>query len=213
MKFLSELSALIRQYRHAFIALNLILYGLLALTMVITMMVPQLQPLASGWYDMNNISLPILDRGVMAYVTGDFWTAAGVTLLVNVSVATLLTILPSMIIPYLGLVALLYRFILWGPMFAPLGLQRLMFLPHFPTVLIEGFAYILAGFAAYIHSTYLSHPGHYGFATRRAAFVPGLRRVLPVYVAVLIVLIIGALYEAYEVIHLIPVLVEAQTPH
>jgi hypothetical protein len=44
----------VRQHRNAFLILCAIFYGLLALSMVVTMLVPSLKPLANAYYDINN---------------------------------------------------------------------------------------------------------------------------------------------------------------
>lgn len=206
---LKDTLSLIRAHRRAFLILCACFYGLLFLGMALTYLVPGLKPLAQGAYDMNNLHLPVMQRGIEAYGQGDLWVAAAVTLLVNVSVAVVLTLLPSLIVPFIGILAVYYRVLLWGPMFSPFGFEQVIFVPHFPTVLLEGFAYVLTAFTAYVQSRMWTQPAAYGLADRRQGYLAGLRVVARLFPVILTLLVIAAIYEAYEVIHLVPVFVDA----
>jgi hypothetical protein len=50
-------------------------------------------------------------------------------------------------------------------------------------------------------------PERYGFASRGEAYRKGLASVAQVYLIVVSILAIAALYEAFEVIHLVPLFV------
>lgn len=195
----------IRQHRKAFIVLCAIFYGLLALAMLATMSFPRLKPLAKSIYDINNLTDVALIQSVFAaYKNGHLFTAAALTFLVNVGVAVLLTTVPSLIIPFVGILAVFYRGLLWGAMFAPFGMERLILVPHFPTVIVEGLGYVVAAFAAYVHGVMVWNPRHYGFASRADAYRKGLAVVAQLYLIVVLILAFAALYEAFEVIHLVP---------
>jgi hypothetical protein len=202
---LSVAFGIVREHRKAFFILCAIFYGLLAAAMLTTMFVPGLKPLAQSFYDINQLrNVELIQSTFSAYGGGHLLTAAALTFLVNLLVVVLLTTLPSLIIPFIGILAVFYRGLLWGAMFAPFGVERLIFVPHFPTVFVEGLADVLAAFAAYVHGVTVLQPRRYGFATRGEAYRKGLAAVAQVYLIVALILAIAALYEAFEVIHLVP---------
>jgi len=195
----------VRQHRKAFLILCAIFYGLLAFAMLVTMFMPDLKPLAKSIYDINNLHhVAIIQSTFNAYAQGHLLTAAALTFLVNLGVAVLLTTLPSLIIPFIGILAVFYRGLLWGAMFAPFGFERLILVPHLPTVLVEGLGYVVAAFATYVHGVMISRPAQYGFASRGEAYRKGLRVVAQVYLIVVLILVFAALYEAFEAIYLVP---------
>jgi Stage II sporulation protein M len=200
--------AIVRQHRKAFLILCAIFYGLLALSMLVTMFVPSLKPLAKSYYDINNLThLKVIQNTFSAYSNGHLLTAAELTFQVNLAVVVLLTTIPSLIIPFIGILAVFYRGFLWGAMFAPFGVERLIMVPHFPTVLVEGLADVVAAFSAYVHGVMVLRPEQYGFASRGEAYKKGLAAVARLYLIVVLILAIAALYEAFEVIHLVPLFV------
>jgi len=196
---------IVRQHRKAFIALCVTFYGLQTLSMLVTLFVPSLKPLASAYYDINNLQHVTLIRSAFAaYASGQVLKAAMWTFLVNMGVALLLTTITSLIIPFVGILAVMVRGLFWGAMFAPFGFERLTFAPHFPTVLAEGFGYVVAAFAAYVHGVMVLQPERYGFTNRVEAYRKGLFTVAHIYLIVVLILAVAALYEGFEVIHLIP---------
>lgn len=209
MSLIKDIRTTFREHRTAFIVLNVAFYGILVLGMIVTMIFPQLKTYASAYYDLHNIEAPILTLGLAGYANGEPVIAAAVTLLVNLSVAVGLTILPSLLIPFIGIIAVFYRVVLWGAMFAPFGFERLIFVPHMPTVIAEGFAYVIAAFAVYVHGIMVAYPQHYGFTNRADAYKAGLIKIAQLMVLVVGILILAAIYEALEVIYWVPRLVAA----
>jgi hypothetical protein len=208
MRNLTAAFGVVRQHRKAFLTLCAIFYGLLALAMLATMFVPGLKPLAQSFYDINNLRhVALIQNTFAAYAGGHLLTAAALTFLVNLLVVVLLTTVPSLIVPFIGIPAVFYRGLLWGAMFAPFGAERLILVPHFPTVLVEGLADVVAAFAAYVHGVQVLRPEKHGFASRGEAYWKGLAAVARLYLIVVLILAIAALYEAFEVIHLVPLFV------
>jgi hypothetical protein len=214
MRNLTAAFDIVRRHRKAFLILCASFYGLLALAMLVTMFVPSLKPLAKSYYDINNLKhVALIQSTFGAYAGGHLLTAAALTFLVNLLVVVLLTTVPSLIIPFIGILAVFYRGLLWGAMFAPFGVERLILVPHFPTVLIEGLADVVAAFAAYVHGVMLLRPEQHGFLSRGEAYWKGLAAVARLYLIVVSILAIAALYEAFEVIHLVPHFVHSLGAH
>jgi hypothetical protein len=78
--------------------------------------------------------------------------------------------------------------------------MRLAMLPHYLTLVLEGQGYILAMLAVYLQGRWVLQPR----GSRAAAFRVGLRQTQALYLPISIILAIGALYEAIEVIHFVP---------
>ncbi|GAB7045865.1 hypothetical protein [Catenuloplanes indicus] len=91
----------------------------------------------------------------------------------------------------------------WGVLFTPVGQPDSSYLFHYGTLFIEGAAYVLVGFAAWVHARRFLQPRRFGLPHRRAGYVNGLAATAKLYVWVIVLLVIGALYEAYTVIHFI----------
>jgi hypothetical protein len=77
-------------------------------------------------------------------------------------------------------------------------------IPHSLTLILEGEAYILAMLAAYVHGKALLFPRTVGAESRLIAYVEGLKRTGWLYILVVVMLAVAAVYEALEVIYLAP---------
>jgi hypothetical protein len=210
MSNLQATLAIVRQHRRAFITMCALLYGGMALTMAAAMIAPPLKPWASSWYDVNNFAhLPYFQSVFAAYAEGELLKAAALTFFFNCTVALVLTTIPSLIIPFIGILAVYYRGWLLGAMYAPFGAALATFVPHMPTVIIECFAYLLAGFGAYVHGVMVLNPQRYGCATRREAYMKGLGVIARLWVWILLILLVIGLYEGFEVIYIVPLFVSA----
>jgi hypothetical protein len=179
--------------------------------MAVTMLFPGLKSLANSLYDIHYFrDVGIVKAVFRAYAEGDLLKAAILTFTVNFFyVCILLTLLPSLIIRSLGVVLIMIRAFLWGAMFAPFGVEKMIFLPHMPTVLIEGLGYVVAAFGARLHGIMVSNPREYGFTSTKEAFAGALRAIGPIYLLAAAILAVMAGYEGYEVIHLVPLFVHA----
>jgi hypothetical protein len=89
-------------------------------------------------------------------------------------------------------------------MFAPVGPHPAMLIPHSLTLLIEGQAYVLAGFAAYVHGRTFLRFDHYQLSTGWEAYKAGAVSAAKLHVLVVLALLIGAIYEVFEAIYVIP---------
>jgi hypothetical protein len=112
--------------------------------------------------------------------------------------------LPSLVVPFSGLLMGAYRAILWGLLLSPAAPElRLIMIPHSLTLILEGQAYIMAMLAAYVHGRAFLWPRTVGVITHRAGYKVGLSRTLRIYVLVVLLLALAAIYEALEVILLV----------
>jgi hypothetical protein len=142
-----------------------------------------------------------------AYASGNVVLAAALTFLVNLLVAAVLTTtVPSLVVPFAGAAVTLYRAAQWGVLFAPIGPDALAVVPHLLTLVVEGQAYVVATFAAWVHARKFLLHRRSGFATRWAGYRAGLRDTLRLYPLVVLLLAVGAIYEAVELIVVVPLL-------
>jgi hypothetical protein len=144
-----------------------------------------------------------------AYASGAVLQAMVLTFVVNLFLGTVVQItLPSLVIPFSGLLLGVVRSILWGLLLSPASPElRLLMIPHSITLLLEGQGYILALLAVYVHGKSWLFPRSAGVEVEGSAwgrmlrgYAAGLRRTAYLYVWVVIVLAVAAAYEAVEVI-------------
>ena len=206
MKFIDKPIEIIKQNWKAYLVANTASYGLVIFGMVIAFFNPQLQEnvLSSAEQDLSPDGP--LSLVATAYSSGNILSASAFTFIVNLIVGSFLTqTLPSFIIPFSGILMAIYRSIYWGFMFAPIVPETTVsIIPHYLTLLIEGQGYIIAAFAIYLHGKSFLFPKSIGQETRWGGYKHGIIQTAWLYVLVAIVLLIGAIYEAIEIILLIP---------
>lgn len=204
MTLLQAPFSMIKRHRKAFIVLNTAFYGLFALSMAVTTLAPEIQSYFREGIDQAYMRPGIFRTVADAYGSRNLVLAISLTFLVNLAVAVSMTTLPSLIVPFIGILATLHRAILWGIMFAPIGPYRAMAIPHSLTLLIEGQAYVLAAFAAYVQGRVFLRLGQYRMSSRFEAWKAGLVSAIRLYPLVILTLLIGAVYEVFEAIYIIP---------
>ena len=199
--------ALVRQSRRPYIALNLIYYGLVTGGMIFVVFRPSVQQFLLEAVGSAFIEGPLSVVG-SAYAGGQVLVAIVLTFIVNLVLGSVLCItVPSLLMPFIGIVIGGLRAVLWGLLLSP-GMPelRMAMIPHSATLVLEGQAYILAMLGVYIHGRAFLWPDTAGVASRRQAYLEGVRHTLRLYVLVAIMLAVAAVYEAIEVIFIIPLL-------
>jgi hypothetical protein len=190
----------------AYLFLNVAYYGLVLLGMAyVTFANPALQKTLLEAVGRAFTQGPLAGLG-SAYTSGQVLSAMVLTFLVNLLLGSLIEMqLPSLILPFSGILMGLFRAVLWGLLLAPSapGLSGPM-IPHSLTLLLEGQAYVLAMLAAYVHGRAFLRPAAYGQGSHGSGYVEGLRRSGWIYLLVIGFLAVAAVYEALEVIYLAP---------
>lgn len=204
MSFLHAPLFIIKKHRRAFIALNLGFYGLFSLSLIATWLMPDLQTYIEEGGNQLYWQAGIFKVITDPYADPSLVQAMAISFCVNLGVALFLTTLPSLVLPFIGIVPTLVRGILWGIMFAPIGPYRATFIPSSVTLLIEGQAYVLAAFAAYIQGKTFLRISQYRLNSRWVAYKAGLTSVARLYVLVTLALVIAALYEGFSIAFLMP---------
>jgi hypothetical protein len=192
---------IVTDYRRPYLILNAAYYGLVVLGMTYVAVVdPALQEQLLSDIERAFAEGPLAAVGG-AYLGGNVIAAAVLTFVVNLSVGSLLSItLPSLIVPFGGLLLGAYRAALWGLVLAPTNTQlALVMIPHSLTLLLEGQAYVLTMLAVYVQGKAFLWPDSVGAATRTQGYVTGLKLSVRLYLLVVLVLAVAAVYEALEV--------------
>lgn len=114
-------------------------------------------------------------------------------------------VIPSLIVPFLGIpVITLYMFNV-GVSIAPTdATTATVLIPHSLTLLIELLGYAVVMFGAYQLGRGWIRPSYLGVDTRRRAYVIGLQRLAWLALPTIVILVIGAYYEAFSVVYLLP---------
>jgi hypothetical protein len=190
--------------RYAYFALNILYYGLIILLMAYAAFnAPfqnQVMQTSGSTYMTGALTMSektIVDREVI--------NVMGMTFLVNVLGASYGNItLPSFIIPFAGIFLGLYRAVMLGIVFSPFNEDiRQIIIPHIPTLFIEGQACILAMLGAYIQGRAIFWPESMGQTSRWKSYVEGIRQTGTLYMFIMAILLISALYGVIEVAWLI----------
>ena len=208
MKVIQGALRIIGEFRRAYITLNIAYYGLVVCGMVYVAFNPSLQQSLLQAVGSTFTEGPLSTVG-SAYTGGQLFQAMALTFVINLLIGSFLYItLPSLVIPFSGLLLGAIRATLWGLLLSPTVPElRIAMIPHSLTLILEGQAYILAMLAAYIQGRAFLWPHAVGASTNGQGYLAGLKRSIRLYVLVVILLALAAIYEALEVIFLVPRLI------
>jgi hypothetical protein len=122
----------------------------------------------------------------------------------------LLIVLPSLVVPFAGIAFFTCKAVEIGVTLAPAdGTGWVILIPHSLTFVIEFQAYVLLVLGAYLLGRSWLRPATVGAQNRRQGYVRGLRQVGWLSLPALALFVIGAIYEAFTLRYLVPVLVQA----
>jgi len=194
---------IIKENFKEYVALNVLYYGLVAVAMIYVFFNPSIQEallseVRAGFLE----SFPLL---VEAYTSGNLLLAAALTFAFNLVLGSFVYItLPSLVVPFGGVVTASIRAVGWGLLLAPTspGLALRM-VPHFLVLILEGQGYILAMFAAYLQWKGALKPKSVQTESRVKAYWIGVKRTAYIYILVALLLAISALYEAFEITYIL----------
>ena len=203
MRFFRGPFQIIRANLRAYLVLNAIVYGLCLIGMGVGLLFPGLTA-AHGTALHQDGTADLVGR-----VVGNVWLFSLTIFLVNtLTVGVLRILLPSMIVPFAGIAVYAYWAFNTGVTLAPVNatMAKTM-IPHSLTAIIEFQAYALLMLGAYLLGRSWLRPASVGAHDRRQGYVHGLRQFGRLTLPALVLFVIGAVYEAFEVIYLVPPLV------
>ena len=146
---------------------------------------------------------PASESTFAAVDSGQAWLLAVIILGANVLFGGLLmAILPSLVVPFAGIVIHVVFSGLLGLTFAPSDGWHTLLL-HLPTMVIELDAYVFFALGVYRLGVNFLLPRSRGFESRSAAYLQGIVDLGWLCVPATLLLVFGAVYEAFEVIVLL----------
>ncbi|QBI55769.1 stage II sporulation protein M [Streptomonospora litoralis] len=200
MRFLRTPFRIIRANLGAYLVINALVYGVFLLGMGTAMVFPELSAAETASLQEDGTA------DLVASLLGNVWLFSLTIFAVNtLTVAVPMILLPSMVVPFAGIAAFLYKAFTLGISLAPQDeTLATMMIPHSLTVLIEFQAYVLIVLGAYLLGRSWLHPGTVGARNRRQGYLRGLRQVGWMSLPALALFVVGAVYEAVEIIYLLP---------
>jgi hypothetical protein len=179
-------------------------YGLILVFMGVAAVNPGLQNELIRATDESVTNGPLAMVGE-AYSDASVLKAMAMTFVVNLFIGSLAFMtLPSMIVPFLGILSGVYRAIAWGLIFYPGHPEmRIVMIPHSLTLILEGQAYILVMLASWLHGRAFLFPRATAAEGYRHGYVDGLKQTGMIYFLVVPILLAAAVYEAVEVIAMV----------
>ncbi|MBQ1083220.1 stage II sporulation protein M [Nocardiopsis sp. B62] len=200
MRRLREPFRIIRSNLRAYLVLNALVYGVLLVGLVLGVLFPDLTAsLVTGLEEDGTADL-------VASLLSNVWLFALTILAVNVLTVSLkLILLPSLVVPFAGVALLLYKTFESGLVLAPVDeTMATLLVPHSLTMVIEFQAYILLALGSYVFAMAWLRPATVGAPDRRRGYLRGLQLFGWLSLPALGLLIIGAVYEALSLVHIVP---------
>lgn len=185
---------IIRDNRRAYLIINVTAYGLALIGFAIGLLFPGLAAAQAAALEEDG-------TGELVRWLVNLPPLFALTILgVNVFRLSLLTIvLPSLIVPFAGLAFFGYWAVETGITLVPASDQGwVALIPHSLTFVIELHAYILLLLGAYLLGKYWLFPRSIGAKNRRQGYLRGLQRLGLLALPALVLLIVGAVWEAYS---------------
>ncbi len=202
-RFLRTPFQIIRANLGVYLVLNLAMYGASVAGFVTALIFPELNAAQVASLDDNGTT------SLVVSLVSNVWLFALVILGVNtLTVGALSILLPSMIVPFAGIAVFAYRAFDIGLTLAPAnGTGWVLLIPHSVTYVIEFQAYVLLVLGAYLLGKSWLRPGTVGARNRREGYVRGLQQIGWLSLPALALFVVGAVYEAFSLRYLVPLLV------
>jgi hypothetical protein len=183
---------IVRANARAYIALNAIAYGLFLVGFVVGLLLPHLNE--AQITRLNDDGTADLVRSLIDRPWLFALTILGVNTL-KMGAATI--VLPSMVVPFAGIPLFAYWAFETGVTLVPASdIGWVALIPHSLTLVIEVQAYVLFMLGAYLLGRHWIWP--VGARNRRGGYVDGLRQLGWLSLAGFVLLVVGAVYEAFS---------------
>ena len=191
--------AIVADNARAYLALNVAMYGLFLAGFIVGLTFPHLSRAQVTRLDDNgttDLVQSLIDRP---------WLFAVTILGVNVIRMSVLTIvLPSLVVPFAGIALFAYWVFTTGITLVPASdLGWVALIPHSLTLVIELQAYLVLLLGVYLLGRNWIRPGTAGADNRRGGYLYGLRQLGRLAVLAAVLLVIGAVYEAFSLRYLV----------
>ena len=194
---------IIRANLRAYLVMNAIAYGVFLIGMGVALAFPELNAAQVGSQEDDGTA------DLVGTLLSNPWLFGLTIFAVNVlTVAALRILLPSMVVPFAGIVLFVYKAYETGVILAPVDetIATLM-IPHSLTLVIEFQAYALFMLGAYLLGKAWLFPATVDAPNRRQGYLRGLQQVGSLSLPALALLVIGAIWEAFSLVYIVPRLV------
>lgn len=193
---------ILRTHRRAYLLANLVFYGLVLGGFALGLAVPELAAGRAEGLETDGTA------DLVGRLLSNVWLFAAMILGVNtITVGLASIVLPSLVIPFLGIAVFAYRAVVIGVTLAPTDQSTwIVLIPHSLTLVIEFQAYILLALGAYLLGRAWISPAFVEETSRVHAYGTGLRLLGVLALTALALLVVGALYEAFTLRYLVPVM-------
>lgn len=200
MQLLRKPFKIIRANVRAYLLVNAVVYGILLIGFGLTVIFPELTQGQRADLESNG------DGDLVRSLLSTPWLFAATILGVNVArICALRIVLPSVIVPFAGIAVFVYWTFTTGVTLAPTDkIGWVALIPHSLTVVIEFQAYILFVLGAYLLGNSWLRPRTVGAPNRRRGYVRGLQLLGWLAIPAFALLVIGAIYESFSLIYLVP---------
>lgn len=185
---------IIRANARAYIAMNVLAYGMFVGGFVVGLLFPALSEAQTA---------RLTEDGTAQLVTSLLntpWLFALAILGVNtVKMGALTIVVPSLIVPFAGIPLLTYWALTTGVTLVPASdIGWVALIPHSLTLIVEFQAYILLMLGVYVLGRCWVWPQSIGAESRRESYIGGLRQLGWLLLPAAALLVFGAVYEAFS---------------
>ncbi len=203
MRNLRKPFQIIRANLRAYLVMNAIAYGVFLIGVGAALAFPELNAAQVGSQQEDGTADLVGTLFAKPWLFG--LTIFGVNVL---TVAVLRIMLPSMIVPFAGIPLFAYKAYETGVILAPVdAATATLMIPHSLTLVIEFQAYALVMLGAYLLGRAWLRPATVDAPDRRRGYLRGLQQAGWLSLPALALFVIGAAYEAFELVYLVPRLV------
>jgi hypothetical protein len=178
---------------------NAIVYGLFLVGFVVGLVFPRLnEAQVTRLNDDGTADL------VQSLINNPWLFALAILAVNTVKICALTIVLPSMIVPFAGTPLFAYWAFTTGVTLVPASaIGWVALIPHCLTVIIELQAYILFLLSVYLLGRYWIRPRSAGAENRLGGYIRGLQQVGWLSLPAAILLVVGAVYEAFSLRYLV----------
>jgi len=212
MKALRSAMDVVHDARRPYLVINLAYFGLVVFALVFATFHPSWNEALMGAVG-ESLSEGPLATVWDAYASERIVVATALTAGINLTVGSFATItLPSLMVPFSGLLMAAFRALTWGVLFSPQGVTGIgppglaAGLAIAVLVFLEGEAYVLAALGAFLHGRAFLRPRSVGAQHYAQGYWEGLKIQARIYVLVALAVLVAAVYEVAIAVFAIPAL-------
>lgn len=199
MRIIRKPFGIIRDNLRTYVVLNAVVYGACILGMVVGLVFP----------DVTESQVAALREADSAGLIQSLVSTPALFALVIFAnnlfrVGVLSILLPSVVVPFSGIVVVAIQVFSIGVILAPIDADAAATLiPHSVTLILEFQAYVVFALGAFILGRNWLRPSSVGSPNRRQGYLRGLKDIGALSILAVFLLIIGAVYESISVAYVI----------